>query len=60
MKKRNWILVADLILTFILERRELKAQEKLKEKQSTAKDTTWKMEEWYVKELEVMLSGKTE
>ena len=23
MKKRNWILVADLILTFILERREL-------------------------------------
>lgn len=46
MKKRNWMLVADLILTFILERRELKAQEKLKEKQSTAKDTTWKMEEW--------------
>ena len=46
MKKRNWTLVADLILTFILERRELKAQEKLKEKKSTAKDTTWKMEEW--------------
>ena len=46
MKKRNLILVADLILTFILERRKLKAQEKLKEKQSEAKDTTWKVEEW--------------
>ena len=46
MKKRNWILVADLILTFILERRELKAQEELDKKQSAAKDTTWKMEEW--------------
>lgn len=45
MKKRNWILVADLILTFILERRELKAQEELDKKQSAAKDTTWKMEE---------------
>ena len=45
MKKRNWILVADLILTFILERRELKAQEELDKKQSTTKDTTWKMEE---------------
>ena len=44
MKKRNWILVADLILTFILERRKLKAQEKLDEKQSVAKDTTWKEE----------------
>lgn len=32
MKKRNWILVADLILTFILERRELKAQEELDKK----------------------------
>lgn len=42
MKKRNWILVADLILTFFLERRKLKAQEKLDEKQSAAKDTTWK------------------
>lgn len=42
MKKRNWILVADLILTFILERRKLKAQEKLDEKQSSAKDTTWR------------------
>ena len=41
MKKRNWILVADLILTFILERRKIKAQEKLDEKQSVAKDTTW-------------------
>ena len=46
MKKRNCILVADLILTFILERRKLKTREKLKEKQSTTKDTTWKMEEW--------------
>ena len=40
MKKRNWILVADLILTFFLERRKLKAQEKLDEKQSAAKDAT--------------------
>ena len=46
MKKRNLILVADLILTFILERRELKAQEELDKKKSAAKDTTWKMEEW--------------
>ena len=45
MKKRNWILVADLILTFILERRKLKAQEKLVEKQSAAKDATWKEEQ---------------
>ena len=45
MKKRNWVLVADLILTFILDRRKLKAQEKLKEKQSVAKDATWKMED---------------
>ena len=45
MKKRNWILVADLILTFILERRKLKAREKLDEKQSAAKDTTWKEEQ---------------
>lgn len=44
MKKRNWILVADLILTFILERRNLKAREKLDEKQSEAKDTTWREE----------------
>lgn len=44
MKKRNWILVADLILTFILERRKLKAQEKLDEKQSATKDTKWKEE----------------
>ena len=42
MKKRNWILVADLILTFILERRKLKAQEKLDEKKSAAKETTWR------------------
>ena len=42
MKKRNWILVADLILTFILERRKLKAQEELAKKQSVAKDTTWR------------------
>ena len=45
MKKRNWILVADLILTFILDRRKIKAQEKLDEKKSTAKDATWKMED---------------
>ena len=44
MKKRNWILVADLILTFILERRKIKVQEKLEEKQSADKDTTWKEE----------------
>lgn len=44
MKKRNWILVADLILTFILERRKLKAQEKLDEKQTATKDATWKEE----------------
>ena len=44
MKKRKWILVADLILTFILERRKLKAQEKLEDKQSAAKDTTRKEE----------------
>ena len=42
MKKRNWILVADLILTFILERRKRKAQEELAKKQSVDKDTTWK------------------
>lgn len=45
MKKRNLILVADLILTFILERRKIKAQEELDKKQSTTKDTTWNMEE---------------
>lgn len=44
MKKRDWILVADLILIFIIERRKLKAQEKLDEKQSVARDTTWKEE----------------
>lgn len=41
MKKRNWILVADLILTFILERRKIKAQEELDKKQPVTKDTTW-------------------
>ena len=44
MKKRSWILVADLILTFILERRKLKSQEELDKKQSVAKDTTWREE----------------
>ena len=44
MKKRNLLLIADLILTFILERRKLKAQEKLDEKQSVVKDTTWREE----------------
>lgn len=44
MKKRDLLLIADLILSFILERRKLKAQEKLDEKQSAAKDTTWKEE----------------
>ena len=41
MKKRNWILVADLILTFILERRKLKAQEELAKNKPVSKDTTW-------------------
>lgn len=44
MKKRDLLLIADLILTFILERRKLKAQEKLDKKQSVTKDTTWKEE----------------
>lgn len=44
MKKRDLLLITDLILTFILERRKLKAQEKLDEKQSAAKDTTWREE----------------
>lgn len=44
MKRRKWVLVADLILTFILERRKIKAQKKLEDKQSAAKDTTWKEE----------------
>ena len=44
MKKRDLLLITDLILTFILERRKLKAQEKLDEKQSVAKDTTWREE----------------
>ena len=44
MKKRDLLLIADLILTFILERRKLKAQEELDKKQSVAKDTTWREE----------------
>ena len=42
MKKRDLLLIADLILTFILERRKRKAQEELDKRQSVAKDTTWK------------------
>ena len=42
MKKRDLLLIADLILTFILERRKLKAQEELDKKQSMSKDTTWR------------------
>ena len=42
MKKRDLLLIADLILTFILERRKIKAQEELDKKQSVTKDTTWK------------------
>ena len=42
MKKRDLLLITDLILTFILERRKLKAQEELTKKQSEVKDTTWR------------------
>ena len=42
MKKRDLLLIADLILTFILERRKIKAQEELTKKQPVAKDTTWR------------------
>ena len=42
MKKRDILLIADLILTFILERRKIKAKEELAKKQSAAKDTTWR------------------
>ena len=42
MKKRDLLLIADLILTFILERRKLNAQEELAKKQSEVKDTTWR------------------
>ena len=42
MKKRDLLLIADLILTFILERRKIKAQEELAKKQSEVKGTTWK------------------
>ena len=44
MKKRDLLLIADLILTCILERRKIKAQEELAKKQSAVKDTTWKEE----------------
>lgn len=44
MKKRDLLLITDLILTFILERRKLKAQEELANKQSEVKDTTWREE----------------
>ena len=42
MKKRDLLLITDLILTFILERRKIKAQEELAKKQSAVKDTTWR------------------
>ena len=42
MKKRDLLLITDLILTFIIERRKLKAQEELAKKQSVDKDTTWR------------------
>ena len=42
MKKRDLLLIADLILTFILERRKLKAQEELAKKQAVAKEATWR------------------
>ena len=41
MKKRDLLLIADLILTFILERRKIKAQEELAKNKPSAKDTTW-------------------
>lgn len=44
MKKRDILLITDLILTFILERRKIKAQEELAKKQSASKDTTWREE----------------
>lgn len=44
MKKRDLLLIADLILTFILERRKIKAQEELAKKQSEVKDKTWREE----------------
>ena len=44
MKKRDLLLIADLILSFILERRKLKAQEKLAKNKPKPKDTTWKEE----------------
>lgn len=42
MKKRDLLLITDLILTFILERRKLKAQEELAKKKSVDRDTTWR------------------
>lgn len=42
MKRRDLLLIADLILTFILERRKIKAQEVLAKKQPVVKDTTWR------------------
>ena len=41
MKKRDILLITDLILTFILERRKLKAQEELAKNKPVSKDTTW-------------------
>ena len=45
MKKRDLLLITDLILTFILERRKLKAQEELAKNQPVVKDTTRKEEQ---------------
>lgn len=42
MKKRDLLLITDLILTFILERRKIKAQKELAKKQPVVKDTTWR------------------
>ena len=42
MKKRDLLIIADLILTFILERRKLKAQEELAKSEHVDKDPTWR------------------
>ena len=42
MKKRELLLIADLILTFILERRKIKAQEELAKNKPVTKDLTWR------------------
>lgn len=42
MNKRDLLLITDLILTFILERRKLKAQEKLAKNKPIVKDATWR------------------